>query len=84
VLRNALIPVITLIGPLTAGLVTGSFVVESLFGVPGIGRMFVTSVGKRDWGQLLGSTLFFTLIIVLFNLAVDLTYSFIDPRIARN
>ncbi len=84
VLRNALIPVVTLIGPITAGLVTGSFVVESLFGVPGIGRMFVTSVGKRDYGQLLGSTLFFTLIIVLFNLAVDLTYSFIDPRIARN
>lgn len=84
VLRNALIPVITLVGPLTAGLITGSFVVESLFGVPGIGRMFITAVGKRDYGQLLGSTLFYTLVVVLFNLAVDLTYSFIDPRIARS
>ena len=83
VLRNALIPVITLLGPLTAGLITGSFVVETLFGVPGIGRMFVNSVAKRDYAVLMGSTLFFTLIIVFFNLLVDLTYSFIDPRIAR-
>jgi len=83
VLRNALIPVITLLGPLAAGLITGSFVVETLFGVPGIGKMFVASVNKRDYGVLMGSTLFFTLIIVFFNLLVDLTYSFIDPRIAR-
>ncbi len=84
VLRNALIPVITLIGPLTAGLITGSFVVETLFGVPGIGRQFVQAVNKRDYGLLMGSTLFYTLIIVVFNLAVDVTYSFIDPRIARS
>jgi oligopeptide transport system permease protein len=84
VLRNTLIPVITLIGPLTAGLITGSFVVETLFGVPGIGRQFVQAVNKRDYGLLMGSTLFYTLIIVLFNLAVDVTYSFIDPRIARS
>ncbi|MHB8629797.1 MAG: ABC transporter permease [Aggregatilineales bacterium] len=84
VLRNALIPVITLVGPLTAGLITGSFVVETFFGVPGIGRMFVQSVEKRDYGQLMGTTLFYTLLIVLFNLAVDLTYSFIDPRITRS
>ena len=83
VLRNALIPVITLIGPITAGLITGSFVIEHFFGVPGIGQMFVLSVEKRDSGQLMGITVFYTLIIVLANLAVDLTYSFIDPRITR-
>ncbi len=83
VLRNALIPVITLLGPLTASLITGSFVVESIFGVPGIGRTFITSVTKRDYSLLMGTTLFYTLIIVAFNLLVDLTYSFIDPRITR-
>jgi len=83
VLRNALIPIATLIGPLTAGLITGSFQIETIFGAPGIGRIFVASVLKRDYDQLMGSTLFIILIIVLFNLAVDLTYSFIDPRIAR-
>lgn len=84
VLRNALIPVVTLLGPLTAGLITGSFVVEAIFGVPGIGRTFVTSVTKRDYPLLMGTTLFYTLIIVMFNLLVDLTYSFIDPRITRS
>jgi len=83
VLRNALIPIATLVGPLTAGLITGSFIVESLFGIQGIGRMFVTSVEKRDYAQLMGSTVFYTLVVVIFNLVVDLTYSFIDPRIAR-
>jgi oligopeptide transport system permease protein len=84
VLRNALIPVITLVGPITAGLITGSFVVETFFGVPGIGRVFVVSVEKRDYSQLMGITVFYTLMIVIANLAVDLTYSFIDPRIARS
>lgn len=83
VLRNALIPVVTLIGPLTAFLITGSFVVETTFRVNGIGAMFINGVAKRDYGVIMGSTLFYTLIIVLFNLAVDLTYSFIDPRITR-
>ncbi len=83
VLRNALIPVITLLGPLTAGLITGSFTVEFIFGIPGLGRTFITSVGKRDYALLMGTTLFYTLIIVFFNLLVDLTYSFIDPRIVR-
>jgi oligopeptide transport system permease protein len=59
-------------------------VVEHLFGVPGIGQMFVHSVESRDYSQLMGITVFYTMIIVLANLAVDLTYSFIDPRIARS
>jgi oligopeptide transport system permease protein len=84
VLRNALIPVVTLLGPLTANLVTGSFIVESMFSVPGIGRTFVQSVLQRDYSLFMGVTLFFTTLIILFNLAVDLTYSFLDPRITRS
>ncbi len=82
VLRNALIPVITLLGPLAADLVTGSFIVESIFSVPGIGQLTVQSVTARDWPVFLGLTLFYALIVIVFNLIVDLTYSFLDPRIA--
>jgi len=82
VLRNALIPVVTLLGPLAADLVTGSFIVEYLFTIPGIGRLTVQSVGARDWPVFLGLTLFYALIVIIFNLVVDLTYSFLDPRIA--
>jgi oligopeptide transport system permease protein len=84
VLRNALIPVITLIGPMTADLVTGSFIIESIFSVPGIGRLFVQSVFQRNYSVFMGITLFYAVIVVFFNLAVDLTYSFLDPRIARS
>jgi len=84
VLRNALIPVVTLLGPLTAALVTGSFIIESMFSVPGIGRTFVNSVLQRDYSLFMGVTLFFALLIMFFNLAVDLTYSFLDPRITRS
>ncbi len=84
VLRNALIPVVTLLGPLTANLVTGSFIIESMFSVPGIGRTFVQSVLQRDYSLFMGVTLFYALLIIFFNLAVDLTYSFLDPRITRS
>ncbi len=83
VLRNALLPVITLVGIVTANLITGTFVIESVFAVPGLGRSSVQSIFKRDYGLLMGVTLFYTLIITLANLLVDLTYSFIDPRITR-
>jgi ABC-type dipeptide/oligopeptide/nickel transport system permease component len=83
ILRNAMIPVVTLLGPMTADLITGSFIVESMFGVPGIGRTFVRSVFQRDYALFMGITLFYALIVVIFNLLVDLTYSFLDPRIAR-
>jgi oligopeptide transport system permease protein len=83
ILRNAMIPVVTLLGPMTADLITGSFIVESMFGVPGIGRTFVRAVFQRDYALFMGVTLFYALIVVLFNLLVDLTYSFLDPRIAR-
>jgi oligopeptide transport system permease protein len=80
-LRNALIPVLTLIGPITAGLLTGALVTEQLFSVPGIGRLFVQSIEGRDYGMIMGTTLFATTIFALANLAVDIAYAFVDPRI---
>ena len=83
VLRNAAIPVLTVLGPLVAIEITGSFIVESMFGIPGIGRQFVTSVTARDYGVIMGTTLFFAALVALANLAVDLTYALVDPRIRR-
>ena len=80
-LRNALIPVLTVSGPLAATLVTGSFVVEEVFSVPGIGLEFVTSTGARDYGMIMGITLLYAFVVVVTNLAVDLMYTFVDPRI---
>jgi oligopeptide transport system permease protein len=80
-LRNALIPVLTVIGPLAAMLVTGSFIVEELFAIPGIGGTFVTSISARDYGVVMGTTLVYTSIVVIANLAVDLLYAIVNPRI---
>ncbi len=79
-LRNALIPVLTILGPLFAGLVTGSMVVEQIFAIPGLGRFFVDSVGARDYPVIMGTTLLFAAILVLSNLVVDISYAIIDPR----
>ena len=80
-LGNAILPVITYIGPLTASLLTGSFVVETIFAIPGLGRYFVTSIYNRDYTVVLGITIFFSALIVLFNLIIDLIYPVIDPRV---
>lgn len=80
-LRNAAIPILTVIGPVTATLLTGSFIIEQLFSVPGTGRLFVQSVNARDYGLIMGTTLFYAVIIVVANLAVDIAYAFVDPRI---
>lgn len=80
-LRNALMPVVTVLGPILASLVTGSIIVESIFGIPGIGTSFVTAVGQRDYGVIMGTTLFYASVIVLLNLLVDLLYPAIDPRV---
>jgi oligopeptide transport system permease protein len=80
-LRNALIPVVTYTGPLIASVLTGSFVIEKMFGIPGLGREFVTSIGNRDVTLTLGVTVFLCVFIVLCNLTVDILYVFIDPRI---
>ncbi len=80
-IKNALIPVLTVMGPTAAALVTGSFIIETMFGIPGIGRAFVTAVGRRDYAMIMGSTLFYTLIVTFANLVVDLAYAVVDPRI---
>jgi oligopeptide transport system permease protein len=81
VLRNALLAVVTYFGPLLAILLTGSFVVEVIFAIPGMGRFFVTAVTNRDYPLVLGSTLVYGAIVVTANLAVDLLYGWLDPRI---
>jgi oligopeptide transport system permease protein len=80
-LRNAIIPVITYLGPLSAGILTGSFVVEQIFGVPGLGTFFVTSITNRDYTTIMGVTIFYSALLVFLNLAVDICLGFIDPRI---
>jgi oligopeptide transport system permease protein len=79
--RNALIPVLTVLGPIFAGLITGSFIIERAFQIPGIGRQFVDSVLVRDYGLIMGTTLFFAVVIAIMNLVVDLLYAVVDPRI---
>jgi oligopeptide transport system permease protein len=81
VLRNALLAVLTYFGPLLAMLLTGSFVVEKIFAVPGMGRFFVTAVTNRDYPLVLGVTLVYAVLVVLANLLVDLLYAALDPRI---
>jgi oligopeptide transport system permease protein len=81
VLKNAMIPVWTVLGPITAGLVTGSFVIEQVFSVPGVGRFFVTAISQRDYSMIMGTTLFYALMIALGNLIIDITYGLFDPRI---
>lgn len=80
-LKNALIPVVTYIGPMTAAILTGSFVIEKIFVIPGIGRYFVESVSNRDYTVILGMTVFYAALYVVMVLLVDVAYSFIDPRI---
>lgn len=81
VLKNSLIPVLTFSGPLAAGVITGTFVIEQIFAIPGMGKHLVNSVTNRDYPLILGTTLVFSLALVLANLVVDLLYSYFDPRI---
>ena len=80
-LKNAMIPVATVIGPLFAALITGTFVTERVFGIPGMGSYFVTSIQNRDYSVIMGTTLVFAFFIVIANFLVDLTYAWLDPRI---
>ena len=81
VVRNSLIPVLTVVGPAFAGLVTGTIIIERVFGVPGMGRLFIDSITSRDYPVIMGVTLFYAFIIVFSNLLVDIAYGFVDPRI---
>jgi oligopeptide transport system permease protein len=80
-LRNALIPVVTTVGPAVAALVTGSIVIENLYGIPGVGRDFVQAIGNRDYSLIMGTTLLFAVLIVVGNLTVDILYGIVDPRV---
>jgi ABC-type dipeptide/oligopeptide/nickel transport system permease component len=80
-LKNSLIPVVTVLGPLFAALVTGTFVTELIFGLPGMGKYFVTSITNRDYPVIMGTILLYALVLVIANLVVDLVYAWLDPRI---
>ena len=80
-LRNALIPIVTILGPAAADLVTGSIIIESIFGAPGLGREFVESISKRDYSVIMGTAIFYAALVALANVAVDLSYGLVDPRI---
>ena len=80
-LRNAVLPVITYVGPMLAGLMTGSFVVEKIFTIPGLGREFVSSIVNRDYTMVMGTTIILATLIITANVIVDILYKVIDPRI---
>ncbi|MBN9332574.1 ABC transporter permease [Devosia sp.] len=80
-LRNSLLPVVTVLGPVVANLITGSFVIEQIFALPGIGRQFVLSITNRDYTAIMGITIFYAAILMVMILIVDLLYMWLDPRI---
>lgn len=80
-LRNSLIPVATVLGPYFAAVVTGTFVVELIFGIPGLGKYFVTSISNRDYPVIMGTILLYAVVLVIANAIVDIVYAFLDPRI---
>ncbi|GBD22867.1 Dipeptide transport system permease protein DppB [bacterium HR29] len=79
--RNALIPVLTIAGPILAGLLTGSFIIERFYAIGGVGTAFVDAVQLRDYGMIMGTTLLFAVAIAVMNLVVDISYAIVDPRI---
>jgi oligopeptide transport system permease protein len=80
-IRNALIPVVTILGPTLAFLVTGSFIIERIFGIPGIGQYYITSISTRDYGLLMAMTMLYAFAVAFLNVVVDVLYAYIDPRI---
>lgn len=80
-LKNSMIPVVTVLGPMFAALTTGTFVTEQIFGIPGMGKHFITSIGNRDYPVIMGTTLLYAFFLVIANLVVDITYAWLDPRI---
>lgn len=83
-LRNSLIPVITYLGPLTAGTLVGGFVVEKVFSIPGLGNYFINSINNRDYPLIMGTAIFYALVLIIANLVVDILYGIVDPRIKNN
>lgn len=83
-LRNAILPVITYVGPMTAYTLVGSFIVEKIFTIPGLGSEFIGSITSRDYTLIMGTTIFLATIMVIMNVVVDIVYKFVDPRIKLN
>jgi oligopeptide transport system permease protein len=83
-LRGGLIPVVSFLGPAIAGLLAGSFVVETIFGIPGLGRFYVQAAFNRDYTMILGTSIFFSALIILFNLLADLLGAAMDPRVRES
>ena len=82
VLINSIYPIVSVMGPLTAGLVTGSFVIEFVFSIPGMGRFFITAVTNRDYPLIMGVTLVYAVLIVVANIVVDIIYGWLNPRVS--
>jgi oligopeptide transport system permease protein len=80
-LRNAILPVVTYLGPLIAYTLTGSFVIEKIFTIPGLGNEFISSITGRDYTMIMGTTIFLASLVIFMNLVVDIAYKIIDPRI---
>ena len=80
-LKNSILPVVTYVGPLTAYVLTGGFVVEKFFTIPGLGKFFIDSINARDYPMIMGTTIFLASFIILMNFVVDVVYPLIDPRI---
>lgn len=80
ILRNSLLPLVSILGPIAAAIITGSFAVEYIFAVPGLGKHFVTAVSNRDYTLVMGITLVYSLALVVFNTLTDLLYGYLDPR----
>jgi oligopeptide transport system permease protein len=80
-IRNAMLPIVTILGPTIAGLLTGAFVIENVFAIPGIGRQFVISINNQDYPMILGLTIFYGTFLITMNFLTDIVYGFVDPRI---
>jgi oligopeptide transport system permease protein len=80
-IRNAILPIVTMLGPTVAGILTGTFVIESIYAIPGMGRYYVSGINDLDYSMILGMTIFYGVFLVVANFVVDLLYGFVDPRI---
>jgi len=79
--RNAILPIVTILGPLIAGITTGTFVIERMFGIPGLGKYFVESIYNRDYPMIMGTTVFYSALLLFMTFLVDIAYGLVDPRI---
>jgi oligopeptide transport system permease protein len=80
-LRNAILPIVTMLGPIVAGILTGTFIIESIYAIPGMGRYYVSGINDLDYSMILGMTVFYGVFLVVANFIVDIVYGLVDPRI---